>query len=86
MTREVKELMADIKVLEKAIEQNKTQIEAAEVTRKIQEAKYEKQMTTETELLNSQLMVKKSKTEEIANLYKYKTALDELAIITGSEL
>ena len=32
------------------------------------------------------LMVKKSKTEEIANLYKYKTALDELAIITGSEL
>ncbi len=86
MTLQVKKLMADIKVLEKAIEQNKTQIEAAEVTRKIQEAKYEKQMTTETELLNSQLMVKKSKTEEIANLYKYKTALDELAIITGSEL
>ena len=86
MTLQVKKLMADIKVLEKAIEQNKTQIEAAEVTRKIQEAKYEKQMTTETELLNSQLMVKKSKTEEIANLYKYKTALDELSIITGSEL
>ena len=86
MTLQVKKLMADIKVLEKALEQNKTQIESAEVTRKIQEAKYEKQMTTETELLNAQLMVKKSKTEEIANLYKYKTALDELAIITGSEL
>ena len=43
-------------------------------------------MTTETELLSAQLMVKKSKTEEIANLYKYKTALDELTIITGSEL
>ena len=86
MTLQVKKLMADIKVLEKAIEQNKTQIESAEVTRKIQEAKYEKQMTTETELLNAQLMVKKSKTEEIANLYKYKIALDELAIITGSEL
>ena len=86
MTLQVKKLMADIKVLEKAIEQNRTQIESAEVTRKIQEAKYEKQMTTETELLNAQLMVKKSKTEEIANLYKYKIALDELAIITGSEL
>jgi outer membrane protein TolC len=86
MTLQVKKLMADIKVLEKALEQNKTQIESAEVTRKIQEAKYEKQMTTETELLNAQLMVKKSKTEEIANLYKYKIALDELAIITGSEL
>jgi len=86
MTLQVKKLMADIKVLEKSLEQNKTQIESAEVTRKIQEAKYEKQMTTETELLNAQLMVKKSKTEEIANLYKYKTALDELAIITGSEL
>lgn len=86
MTLQVKKLMADIKVLEKAIEQNRTQIESAEVTQKIQEAKYEKQMTTETELLNAQLMVKKSKTEEIANLYKYKTALDELAIITGSEL
>ena len=86
MTLQVKKLMADIKVLEKALEQNKTQIESAVVTRKIQEAKYEKQMTTETELLNAQLMVKKSKTEEIANLYKYKTALDELAIITGSEL
>ena len=86
MTLQVKKLMADIKVLEKAIEQNRTQIESAEVTQKIQEAKYEKQMTTETELLNAQLMVKKSKTEEIANLYKYKIALDELAIITGSEL
>lgn len=86
MTLQVKKLMADIKVIEKALEQNKTQIESAEVTRKIQEAKYEKQMTTETELLNAQLMVQKSKTEEIANLYKYKTALDELAIITGSEL
>ena len=86
MTLQVKKLMADINVLKKAIEQNKTQIESAEVTQKIQEAKYEKQTTTETELLNAQLMVKKSKTEEIANLYKYKTALDELAIITGSEL
>lgn len=86
MTLQVKKLMADIKVLEKSLEQNKTQIESAEVTRKIQEAKYEKQMTTETELLNARLMVQKSKTEEIANLYKYKTALDELAIITGSEL
>ena len=86
MTLQVKKLLADIKVLEKALEQNKTQIKSAELTQKIQEAKFEKQMTTETELLNAQLMVKKSKTEEIANLYKYKIALDELAIITGSEL
>ncbi len=83
MALQVKKLHTDISVLEKTIELNQTKIEAAKENLRIEEAKFEKQMTTETELLNASLMLKKAKTEKISSIYKHQTAIEQLSSITG---
>ncbi len=86
MQLQARKLHSEIAVLEKTIELNERQIEAAEESLRIEEAKFEKQMTTETELLNSSLMLRKAKTEKISNLYKHSIAVIELSSITGIPL
>jgi len=83
MALQVKKLHTDISVLEKTIELNQTKIEAAKENLRIEEAKFEKQMTTETELLNASLMLKKAKTEKISSIYKHQIAVEQLGSITG---
>lgn len=86
MALQVKKLHTDISVLEKTIDLNQTKIEAAEDNLRIEEAKFEKQMTTETELLNASLLVKKAKTEKISSIYQHQTALEQLSSITGVKI
>ncbi len=83
MELQARKLHSEIAVLEKTIELNERQIEAAEESLRIEEAKFEKQMTTETDLLNASLMLRKARTERISNLYRHSIAISELSSITG---
>jgi outer membrane protein len=83
MELQARKLHAEISLLEKTIELNTRQIEAAEESLRIEEAKFEKQMTTETELLNTSLILRKARTEKISNLYRHSIAVAQLSSITG---
>ncbi|HNW82068.1 MAG TPA: TolC family protein [bacterium] len=86
MTLQIKKLHSDISVLEKTIELNQVKIESATENLRIEEGKYEKQMTTETDLLNASLMVRIAKTEEISSLYRHMMAMLELSGITSLDM
>lgn len=85
MYLQIKSLYTDILVKKSAINlSNKEVIEAKENLR-IEESKYEEKMTTETDLLNALLSLKKAKTSVISSYYNYCNSLNSLASIIGIE-
>lgn len=86
MTLQVKKMHSDISVLEKTAELNKVKIESALENLRIEEEKYSKQMTTETDLLNASLMVRKARTEEVSTIYRHMMAMLELSGITSIDM
>ncbi|HRZ78668.1 MAG TPA: TolC family protein, partial [bacterium] len=86
MTIQVKKMHSDISVLEKTAELNKVKIESALENLRIEEEKYSKQMTTETDLLNASLMVRKARTEEVSTIYRHMMAMLELSGITSIDM
>ena len=83
MDLQLKRMLVDMKVLEKTILIDKSEIESAKENLRIEEEKYRSQMTSETDLLSAALKVRKAETSEISNKYKHEMALRKVILVSG---
>ena len=83
MSLQIRKMLVDIKVLEKTILIDQSEVESAKENLRIEEEKYKNQMTSETDLLNAVLEVKKAETSKISNKYKHEMALRKVVLISG---
>ncbi len=76
-------LHTELLVKEKEIAIAQASIEAATENLRIEEAKYQEKMTTETDLLAANLQERQAKTSYITAIFQYKSALWKLAAVIG---
>ncbi len=83
MDLQLSSLHSDLMVKEKEIAIAQASIEAAAENLRIEEAKYQEKMTTETDLLAANLQERQAKTSYITAVFQYKIALWKLAAVIG---
>ncbi len=83
MALQIKSMAVDIKVLEKTIVIDRSQIKSAKENLRIEEEKYKNQITSETDLLNAVLKLKKAETSEISDKYRHELAVRKIALLSG---
>lgn len=86
MDLQLSHLHADLAVKEKEIAIASASIEAAAENLRIEEAKYQEKLTTETDLLAASLQERQAKTSYITAVFQYKIALWKLAATIGIPL
>lgn len=86
MILQVRSLYEEILVKESEIDLSKKEITEAKENLRIEESKYKEKMTTETDLLNALLSLKKATTSLTTACYQHQTALNKLAVILGVNL
>jgi len=83
MALQIKKMLVDVKVLEKTMLIDGTQIESAKESLRIEEEKYKQNMTSETDLLSAVLKLKKAETSKITNRYRHELALRKISLTSG---
>lgn len=86
MLVQLKSVYSDILVRESEIVLSGKEIIEAEENLRIEENKYNEKMTTETDLLNALLNLKKANTSLISAYYNHKTALHSMANMLGVDV
>jgi len=86
MALQIRKMFVDIKVLEKTILIDQSQVDCAKENIRIEEEKYKNQMTSETDLLSAVLNLKKAETSKISNKYQHEIILKKIILTSGIDL
>ena len=83
MQLQIKSLLSDIQVRESEIVISQKEIREAKENLRIEESKYREKVTTETDLLNALLLLKKATTAKVTSYYNHRIAIARLAGTIG---
>ena len=86
MALQIRKMFVNLKVLEKTILIDQSQVDSAKENMRIEEAKYKNQMTSETDLLSAVLNLKKAETSKISNKYQHEIALKKIVLTSGLDI